>query len=94
MKPAAHSLATVLFTDIVGSTERAAALRDTGWRELREKQPQMTRAPISALITSRLTDSRMTCSAATGAIHVLRDSPHGLAYHVEGAAAPSGPFAR
>jgi len=27
-------LATVLFTDIVGSTERAAALGDRGWREL------------------------------------------------------------
>jgi class 3 adenylate cyclase len=27
-------LATVLFTDIVGSTERSAALGDTGWRDL------------------------------------------------------------
>ena len=27
-------LATVMFTDIVGSTERAAALGDAGWREL------------------------------------------------------------
>ena len=29
-------LATVLFTDIVGSTERASALGDSGWRELLE----------------------------------------------------------
>ena len=27
-------LATVMFTDIVGSTERAAELGDTRWREL------------------------------------------------------------
>ncbi|MGA8051961.1 MAG: alpha/beta fold hydrolase, partial [Burkholderiales bacterium] len=30
-------LATVLFTDIAGSTEKAAALGDRGWRELLEK---------------------------------------------------------
>lgn len=30
-------LATVLFTDVVGSTERAAELGDRGWRELLEK---------------------------------------------------------
>ena len=30
-------LATVLFTDIVGSTERAAALGDSAWRELAER---------------------------------------------------------
>ena len=29
-------LATVLFADIVGSTERAAALGDNAWRELLE----------------------------------------------------------
>ena len=41
----------------------------------------------------RLTDSRMTCGAATGANQHQRHSPHGLTYHVEEAAAPSGPFA-
>jgi class 3 adenylate cyclase len=30
-------LATVLFTDIVGSTEKAAELGDRGWRELLEE---------------------------------------------------------
>jgi class 3 adenylate cyclase len=34
--PPDRVLATVLFTDIVGSTERAAALGDRGWRELLE----------------------------------------------------------
>jgi class 3 adenylate cyclase len=32
-----RSLATVLFTDIVGSTERAAELGDRGWRALLEE---------------------------------------------------------
>jgi class 3 adenylate cyclase len=32
-----HVLATVLFTDIVGSTERTAELGDTAWRELLEE---------------------------------------------------------
>jgi class 3 adenylate cyclase len=35
-------LATVLFTDIVGSTERAAELGDRGWRELLERQERDT----------------------------------------------------
>lgn len=42
---------------------------------------------------SLLTDSRMTCGASTGANHVPRLSPHGLTYHLEERAAPSGPFA-
>jgi class 3 adenylate cyclase len=37
-------LATVLFTDIVGSTTRAAAIGDTAWRELLERHHQMVRA--------------------------------------------------
>ena len=46
MKPAARSLATILFTDIVSSTERAAALRDTGWRELREEHDRRVRREL------------------------------------------------
>lgn len=34
MRPTARSLATILFTDIVGSTVRAAELGDRRWREL------------------------------------------------------------
>jgi class 3 adenylate cyclase/pimeloyl-ACP methyl ester carboxylesterase len=41
-------LATVLFTDIVGSTERAAALGDAAWRELLERHNQATREQLSA----------------------------------------------
>ena len=40
-------LATVLFTDIVGSTERAAALGDRGWRELLERHHTLVRRELT-----------------------------------------------
>lgn len=40
-------LATILFTDIAGSTERAAALGDRRWRELLEQHHAMVRRKIS-----------------------------------------------
>jgi pimeloyl-ACP methyl ester carboxylesterase len=39
-------LATVLFTDVVGSTERAAALGDRGWRELLERHHAAIRGEV------------------------------------------------
>jgi class 3 adenylate cyclase len=39
-------LATVLFTDIVGSSERAAALGDRGWRELLERHHELVRRQL------------------------------------------------
>ena len=42
----ARSLATVLFTDIVGSTERAAELRDAGWRDLRQEHDKRVRREL------------------------------------------------
>jgi class 3 adenylate cyclase len=39
-------LATVLFTDIVGSTERAAAIGDAAWRELRDAHDAIVRAEL------------------------------------------------
>ena len=41
-------LATVLFTDIVGSTERAAALGDTGWTELLTAHDAAVRRQLEA----------------------------------------------
>lgn len=38
-----RALATVAFTDIVGSTERAAALGDTAWRKLLDRHDRLTR---------------------------------------------------
>jgi class 3 adenylate cyclase/dihydrofolate reductase len=39
-------LATVLFTDIVGSTEQAAALGDHGWRRLLDRHDRVARAEV------------------------------------------------
>jgi pimeloyl-ACP methyl ester carboxylesterase/class 3 adenylate cyclase len=39
-------LTTVMFTDIVGSTERAAALGDARWRELVGRHDELTRAEL------------------------------------------------
>jgi class 3 adenylate cyclase len=39
-------LATVLFTDIVGSTERAAAVGDRGWRDLLDNHDQTVRRQL------------------------------------------------
>ncbi|HLM26945.1 MAG TPA: adenylate/guanylate cyclase domain-containing protein [Thermoleophilaceae bacterium] len=39
-------LSTVLFTDIVGSTERAAELGDRRWRELLDRHDAITRAEV------------------------------------------------
>jgi len=39
-------LATVMFTDIVGSTERAAALGDAGWRDLLAAHHEMVRREL------------------------------------------------
>jgi class 3 adenylate cyclase len=41
-------LATVLFTDIVGSTERATEMGDAAWRELLERHNEVTRREIAA----------------------------------------------
>ena len=40
-------LATVLFTDIVGSTERAAAAGDHGWRTLLERHDELVRGQLT-----------------------------------------------
>jgi class 3 adenylate cyclase len=39
-------LATVLFTDIVGSTERAAAMGDSGWRSVLENHDRLVRREV------------------------------------------------
>jgi class 3 adenylate cyclase len=42
-----RTLATVLFTDIVGSTEKAAALGDRGWRDLIERHHATVRGSLA-----------------------------------------------
>jgi class 3 adenylate cyclase len=39
-------LATVLFTDIVGSTERAATMGDHAWRQLLDRHDEMARSEV------------------------------------------------
>ncbi len=46
--PPDRVLATVLFTDIVDSTRRAAELGDQRWRELLERHDEITRAEIAS----------------------------------------------
>jgi class 3 adenylate cyclase len=45
---ASRSLATVLFTDIVGSTERAAEVGDRGWREILNVHDDVARGHVEA----------------------------------------------
>ena len=45
--PSIRSIATVLFTDIVGSTERAMALGDRRWREVLGRHNEVVRARIA-----------------------------------------------
>lgn len=44
--PTDRVLATVLFTDIVGSTDRAAKLGDRGWRALLERHDELAREQV------------------------------------------------
>jgi DNA-binding SARP family transcriptional activator/class 3 adenylate cyclase len=46
-QPSERVLATVLFTDIVDSTGRAAAVGDAAWRELRERHDAVVRAQLA-----------------------------------------------
>ncbi len=43
---AERALATVMFTDIVGSTERAGELGDSGWRQVLERHNELTRSHV------------------------------------------------
>ena len=42
-----RALATILFTDIVGSTERASELGDSAWRQLLERHDQVVRKEVA-----------------------------------------------
>ena len=45
-KPTERVLSTVLFTDIVDSTARAAALGDSAWRELLDRHDEISRSAV------------------------------------------------
>ena len=44
--PSDRVLATVLFTDVVGSTDRAAKLGDSGWRDLLQRHDALVREQV------------------------------------------------
>jgi len=50
-------LATVLFTDIVAATKRAAELGDNAWRELLERHNEATREQLAAFRGSEVTST-------------------------------------
>lgn len=61
-------LATILFTDIVSSTERAAMLEDAAWRVVREAHDELVRSHIESL------GGRLIDMAGDGALAIF-DGP-------------------
>ena len=47
-RPTERALATVLFTDIVGSTAQAAAFGDLAWREVLDRHDRIAQSAVSA----------------------------------------------
>jgi class 3 adenylate cyclase/pimeloyl-ACP methyl ester carboxylesterase len=78
-------LATILFTDIVGSTERAAALEDAAWRVVREGHDELVRSHIESfgglLIDTAGDGALATFNGPARAISCacgIRDAAHSL----------------
>lgn len=68
-EPAERMLATVLFTDVVGSTQRAAVMGDSAWRELIERQDALTRWEVEGLggrVVKSMGDGHLAVFAAPG----------------------------
>jgi class 3 adenylate cyclase len=78
-------LATVLFTDIVGSTERAAALGDSAWRSLLERHDRLVREEVRrhrGRFVKSLGDGALAVfdgpSRAISSATAIRDAVHDL----------------
>jgi class 3 adenylate cyclase len=78
-------LATVLFTDIVGSTERAAALGDGAWRSLLERHDALVREEVKrhrGRVVKSLGDGSLAVfdgpSRAISSAIAIRDGARGL----------------
>ena len=56
-RPTDRMLATVLFTDIVGSTERAAEVGDNAWRALLEQHNEVTREQLDVFRGREITST-------------------------------------
>ncbi len=86
---AERMLATVLFTDIVGSTERAAELGDASWRALLERHDTLVRTAVErqrGRVVKSLGDGAMAVfdgpSRALGAALAIRDGVGDLGIQV------------
>ena len=66
-------LATVLFTDIVGSTERAAELGDRRWRELLDSHDELVRRELERYRRARGEDAPATASSRPSTGRRARD---------------------
>ena len=71
-----RALATVLFTDIVGSTEMAVALGDLGWRDLLERHDQALRRQLERF------RGRLVKSAGDGVLAVFDGPARAIRYAV------------
>jgi class 3 adenylate cyclase len=75
-----RALATILFTDIVGSTERASRLGDSAWRQLLERHDRVVREQVvdhGGRIVKSLGDGTLAVfdgpARAIGAAEAIRD---------------------
>jgi class 3 adenylate cyclase len=82
-------LATVLFTDIVGSTERAAALGDDRWRSLLRRHDDLVRDEVRrhrGRVVKSLGDGALAVfdgpSRAIGSAAAIRDGVHDLGLEI------------
>jgi hypothetical protein len=70
-------LATVLFTDLVGSTQRAAALGDRGWRDLLTRHHEDVRRDLARFRgISVVTGARVAALGDSGEVlvsHTVKD---------------------
>jgi class 3 adenylate cyclase len=87
--PSDRVLATVLFTDIVGSTDRAAELGDRGWRALLERHDRLVREQVERYrgrFVKSLGDGMLAIfdgpSRAISCATAIRDGAHRLGLDV------------
>jgi class 3 adenylate cyclase len=72
VRRAARVLATVLFTDIVHSTERAAALGDRAWSEVLDRHDQIARETV------RCWEGRLVKGTGDGVLATFDSPAHGI----------------
>jgi class 3 adenylate cyclase len=84
-----RALATILFTDIVGSTERASEMGDSAWRQLLERHDRVVRDQVAehrGRVVKSLGDGTLAVfdgpARAIGAAEAIRDDLRDLGIEV------------